>query len=163
MSNLHVVVGRDLVAIGERRVHGAVRLERANADVQRGRRIPDQHLRRIGRGDAVERRELREAGEQRGLLPDRFVEHTVDHRDARLALDARNVDLELIVTSDVRRRGAGSGAIGPHSAASAVRRKGQGDLSKLLEAGASEREAIDTRRWRHPTGSAPRRSDVREQ
>jgi hypothetical protein len=52
-QNLNVVIGRDLVAVGERGVHGGMALERLHADIQRRRRIPDQNSSRVGRRNAV--------------------------------------------------------------------------------------------------------------
>ena len=73
-QDLHVVVGADLVAIGKRCVRRAVRLVGADAEMHGGRRIPDEHVRGIGGGNAVVRGELRESGEHGGLLPDGLVE-----------------------------------------------------------------------------------------
>ena len=46
--------------------------------MQRRRRVPDEHFGAVLRRNAVDREELREAGQDRGLLPDWFVEQTVD-------------------------------------------------------------------------------------
>ncbi len=99
-QNLHVVVGCDLVAIGERRVDGAVRLEGPNAEMQCSWRIPDENLRGVGRGNAVVRRELRESGEQISLLPHRLVEHAVHGRFSR---EPGNTGVQLVVATDVGR------------------------------------------------------------
>jgi hypothetical protein len=78
-EELHLVVGADAVALGERRADVAVRLVGAHAEVDRGGRVPDEDLCGVGGGDAVLRRELREAGEEGGLLPDGLVELAVHH------------------------------------------------------------------------------------
>ena len=49
-----------------------------DAEVNRVRRVPDQHLGPLLRGPAVHRLVLPEAGEPGGLGPDRLVEHAVD-------------------------------------------------------------------------------------
>ena len=55
-----------------------VRVEGANADVQRGGGVPDQDLGGIGRGNAVDRRELGKPGQDGGRLPLGFVEPAID-------------------------------------------------------------------------------------
>ncbi len=99
-QDLHIVVGGNLVAIRERRVHRAVRLEGPNTEMQSGRRIPDEHLRGIGRGNAIVRRELRESREHVRLLPHRLVEHPIDGHFGREAGDA---NVQLILATDVGR------------------------------------------------------------
>jgi hypothetical protein len=76
--NLDVVVGTDVIAIGEGRAHRRVRLEGANAEVDRIRGIPDEHLGRIGRWPAIDRRVDGKASEERRALPHGFVEHAID-------------------------------------------------------------------------------------
>src|SRR5438874_3128652 len=79
--DLDIVVAADAVAIGERRVHrvaAAVWLEGANPEVDRRRRVPDEHLSRIGSRPLVDRRVERESGEPRDIAPLRLVEDSVD-------------------------------------------------------------------------------------
>jgi hypothetical protein len=57
-QDLDVVVRADLVAVRQRRVHLAVRLIGPDPEMHGGPRIPDQHLGRVRRGDAVHRGEL---------------------------------------------------------------------------------------------------------
>ena len=64
-KELHIIIRRDLVTIGERRPHSAGWGIRANADVKCRGRIKDQHLGAVLRRHAVGREELREAGQQR--------------------------------------------------------------------------------------------------
>ena len=82
-QDLDEVVRADLVAVGERGVHLAVRLVGPDAEVDGGRGIPDQDLGRVHRRHAVHGRELGEAGEQRRLRPGRLVQRPV-HRQLRL-------------------------------------------------------------------------------
>ena len=100
-ENLDGIVGVDAVAIGERRVDRAGRCVRLDAEVDRGRRVEDEDLRRILGGAAVDRRVLREAGEPRRLLPDGFVQHAVDGDTGGGRVDARRRDVNLVVTSAV--------------------------------------------------------------
>jgi len=93
-QDLNLVVGVDVVAVGERRAHDvAVRLERPNAEVHRVGSIEDEDLGRVRRGPAIDGTVLREAREQRGLAPDRLVQHAVEANGFRL--DARNPNLGL--------------------------------------------------------------------
>jgi hypothetical protein len=115
-QELHVVVAADAVAVGERRVDRAVPLVRAYAEVDRRRRVPDQDLRRILGRNAVDRRELREPGQEGGLPPHRLVEPTVD---LDVGLQARDPHLELTLPTAVdrvrwRRAGAGQGVREQH-------------------------------------------------
>src|SRR3954471_13581024 len=105
-QDLDVVVRRDLVAIGESGVRGAVLLEGTDAEVDGGRRVPDEDLGGVGGGDPVLGRELGEAGENRRLLPHRLLERAVDG-DVRL--DARDGDAGLVgaATIDEGRDGRG--------------------------------------------------------
>ena len=70
-----------------------------------------KHLRRIGGGNSVERRELGESRQQRRLAPRRFVERSVEGRRRRIALDAGHANFELVVAADVGqpRRGRDDG------------------------------------------------------
>ena len=88
-DDLDVVVAVDLVAIGERRMHGAVRFERADPEVDRRRAIPDQHLGRVVGGAAVNREVLGETGEHRRLLPDRGGQRAVDRNVGGQSRQAR--------------------------------------------------------------------------
>jgi hypothetical protein len=85
----HVVVGGDPVAVGEGGVDLPVRLARANAEVDRRRRVPDQHVGRVGGGNPVLRVELRKIAQPGCSGPGRLVEHAVD-LDARV--DPRSGD-----------------------------------------------------------------------
>src|SRR4030095_2929774 len=80
------------------RVHDAVCLERTDAEVDRCRRIPDQHLRRVGGRLAVDRLELREAREDRRLGPCWLAQLAI-HGDVRL--DARGRHVELLFSAAV--------------------------------------------------------------
>src|SRR6478672_2122589 len=124
------IVAEDLVAIAERSAHRAVRLERANAEVDRRCGIPDFHFRRVFGGNAVARRELREAGERRRLLPLRLVQRGV-HLQAGL-VEAWRTDGELTLPAvehlAARRRGG-------------TRRDGRGTRrSRREQRGENERE-----------------------
>ena len=90
-QDLHVVVGRDLVAVGERRVHRAVRLERPHAEVDGRRRVPHQHLRRVLGRTSVRRGVLREAGQDGRAVPHRLVQCAVDG-DQRLEMGDPHLD-----------------------------------------------------------------------
>src|SRR5204863_72289 len=84
----------DVVAIGEGRPHHvAVHLECADAEIDRVRRIEDEHLRRIRGRAAIHRPVLREAFEHRGLAPHIFIERAVQPYRGRL--DAGNVHVDL--------------------------------------------------------------------
>jgi len=91
--DLDIVVGADAVAVGQRVRDGAVRLEGANAEVDRGGRVPDEDVGGVGRGALVGRLVLREAGEERRPAPGGLVEPPIDGgirfdpgwRDGRLA------------------------------------------------------------------------------
>ena len=67
--DLDVVVRADAVAIGKGIRYRTVRLEGADAEVDRRRRIPDADFGRIGSRATVGRSVEREAGQERGLLP----------------------------------------------------------------------------------------------
>jgi hypothetical protein len=97
-EDLHVVVGRDLVAISECRVDRAMRLERADAEVDRRGRIPHEHVGGIGRWNPIVGRELREPREHVRLLPHRLVENAVHGHIAR---ETGNADVQLILTADI--------------------------------------------------------------
>ena len=92
------VVVIDVIAIGERRVHGSRRRVRADAEVDRGRRIPHEHFRLVSGGPAIVRRILREAGQSRRLLPHRLRESSVDLDGC---VESRNLDASLTFASDV--------------------------------------------------------------
>ena len=100
-EDLDVVVGRDLVAVGEGRARRTVPLECANAEMNRGRGIPDEHFRRVVRGGAVVGRELAESGEQRRLRPLCLVESPVHHH--RALIQPRRPHLHLIGAAVVDR------------------------------------------------------------
>src|SRR5690242_12289084 len=97
-QDLNVVVSRDLVAIGERRMHSAMRLKCANAKVHGGWRVPYQHLGRISCFDSIVGRGLREAREQRRLLPHRLRQRAIDRR---IRLDPRQLDVDLILATAI--------------------------------------------------------------
>jgi hypothetical protein len=90
-----VVVGIDLVAIGERGLDGAGLRERANAEVDRGCRVPDEHLGRVERRPTVHGRVLREAGKHRCSAPYCLIEASIDND---LRFDARRCNLELALS-----------------------------------------------------------------
>jgi hypothetical protein len=100
-ENLDVVVRLDLVAVRQSGVDGAGRSVRPDAEVNRGRRIPDQHLCSIVRRAAVDGGILGESGERYGLTPRRFLQRAV-HRDLRV--ETRDTDPKLIVDPAVHRR-----------------------------------------------------------
>ena len=97
-DELHVVVAVDQVAVRERRVHRAVRLERADPEVDRGRAVPDEHLRRIRCHPAVDREVLGESVEERGLLPDRRAQRPVD---VDLVVEPWDPDVEIALLAIV--------------------------------------------------------------
>src|SRR4051812_35552872 len=78
---LDVVVAAHPVAIGQRRVDAgvaAVWLERADAEIHRAARVPDEDFRRVGSGALIDRRVEGEAREERRVAPDRLVERAID-------------------------------------------------------------------------------------
>lgn len=83
-KQLHVVVSRNPVAIGEYGADAAWCRERPNAHMQFGRGIPYQHLGTVLRCHSIGREKLREPRQQRGVGPRRFIEPAVDH-NRRLA------------------------------------------------------------------------------
>ena len=89
--DLDVVIGGDAVAVGERGGDRSARLEGADAEVDRVRRIPHADFGRVGRRTLIDRLVEREAGEQRGARPDRLVEPPVD---VDVGLDARHGDAD---------------------------------------------------------------------
>jgi hypothetical protein len=95
-----------LVAFAKRRADGAGLGERADAEVDRLGRVPDEDLGGVGGGSAVDRRVEGESGESRCLAPGGLVEATVDDD---LGLDARWRDVDLPVTAVVDLRGLGRG------------------------------------------------------
>jgi len=101
-QDLHVVVGADPVAVGQGGVDRAVRLERPDAEMDRGGGIPDQDFGRIGGGNPVRRRELGESGEHRRVGPGVLGEPAV-HLD--VGLDPRRPDLQIPRPSVVDDRG----------------------------------------------------------
>ena len=78
-EQLDVVVLRDLVAISQRIAHRAGWRICANSDVQRGGGVEHEHFGTVARRDAIGRIELRKSGQQRGLPPDRLIEHAVHY------------------------------------------------------------------------------------
>ena len=75
----HPVVVADVVALGHGGAHRARhRVVREDADVERVRGEPDEHLGPLARRPAVCRLVLREPAEARGLQPRRLVEAAVD-------------------------------------------------------------------------------------
>ena len=100
-EELHVVVGVDAIAVGEGRLHAVGAGLRAHAEMQRRRRVPDEHVGLAAGRTAVDRRVSREAGQARGLLPHGLVEHAVDHD---LGVDAGRLHLELPVDAGKNRR-----------------------------------------------------------
>ena len=92
-ENLDLVVGVDIVAIGERGAHHrAVGLVGPDAEVDRIGCVPHERDRRVRRGAAVDGAVLGEAGEPRGLPPDGLAQDAVDD-DRRL--ETRRADAEL--------------------------------------------------------------------
>ena len=109
--DLDVVVGADVIAVGERRADRRVRLEGANAEVDRVGRIPDEDFGGVGRRLMVDGLIDREAGEQRRAAPDGFVEDAVD---LRVGGDSRDGHRQIAGASvvDLLRRGRrGSGEL----------------------------------------------------
>src|SRR5439155_446223 len=100
-EDLDVVVAEDLIAVGQARRGAAVALERPDAEIDRGGRVPDQDLRGVRRGHAVVGGVLREAGEERGPGPDGLVEPAV-HGDG--GVDARRLHLRPAVVARGGRR-----------------------------------------------------------
>ncbi|MBK8003768.1 MAG: hypothetical protein IPK12_07410 [Gemmatimonadetes bacterium] len=105
-EELDVVVGEDAVAVRQRGVNLAVRLARADPQVDGGGRVPDQDLGGVDRRHPVDGLEVREAGQHRRLLPHRLVEAAVDH-DRRL--HARGRDGQLARAPVVDGPGIGRG------------------------------------------------------
>ena len=99
--DLDVVVGADAVAVGERRGNGSAWRERAQAEVDRVRGVPDPHFGGVGRRTFVDGGVEREAGEQRRLAPDRLVESAVDRDDG---FDFRDGDVGVAGAPVVNRR-----------------------------------------------------------
>ena len=108
-NDVDVVVAADVVPVGECDVYRAVRLERADAEIQGGRRVPDEHLRGIHGWLAIDRRVLRESGEHGGLLPDRCAQRAVDRY--RL-VDPWHLDQPLTGAAVVNPAGALSARVG---------------------------------------------------
>src|SRR5207253_7869756 len=81
-----------------------MRLESTYAEVDRCRRVPDQHLRRIGGRNPVVGGELGESGQYGRLLPHRFRQRAVD---GDVGLDAGDADVELVVAAAVDDGGSG--------------------------------------------------------
>ena len=61
-----MIVGLDAIAIGERGANGSGRRRRANAEMNRRRRIPHEHIGGMIRGLAVDGRVARKPREHRG-------------------------------------------------------------------------------------------------
>ena len=92
-QDLDVVVGVDVVAVGEGGAHHVpVGFVGADAEVDRVGGVPHERDRGIRRGTAVHGAILREAGEPGGGAPDGLVEHPVDDR---CRLEPRRADVEL--------------------------------------------------------------------
>ncbi len=92
-QDLNVVVGSDVVAVGEGRPHHvAVLLEGTDAEVDRIGCVEDEDLRRILSRPAVHGAILTEAREQCRLSPHILVEHAVD---VDRGLDPRHAHVEL--------------------------------------------------------------------
>ena len=104
-EDLHEIVGEDLVAIGQRGMHVPVRLECPDAEVDRVRRVPDEHLGRVGGRDAVHRRILREAAEHRRPRPLGLVQHAIDRRSR---IESRRMDVEIAGAAVVDQRRIGA-------------------------------------------------------
>ncbi len=62
-EQLHYVVGKDPVPVGERGVHFPREARGANAEIDRGGRVPDSYFGRVDRRLAIDRLEVRETGE----------------------------------------------------------------------------------------------------
>ena len=102
--DLDVVVSADSIAIGERSGDRAVLFEGANAEVDRGRRVPDSYLGRVRCRSLIYGLVEREAREQRRALPNRFVERAVDDD---VGFNSRRCDGDLAGTPVMYRRGRG--------------------------------------------------------
>src|SRR5437879_9013504 len=76
-------------------------LVRANPEVDRVRTVKREHLRAILRRPAIDGAVLREAGEQRRLLPGRFIEDAIDVHRRRL--DTRHAHLDPMEAAVVHR------------------------------------------------------------
>ena len=101
-EDLDLVVGVDVVAVGERRAHDVpMGLVRANPEVDRVRTVKREHLRAVLRRPAIDGAVLREAGEQRRLLPGRFIEDAIDVHRRRV--DARHAHLDPMEAAVVHR------------------------------------------------------------
>jgi hypothetical protein len=102
--DLDIVVGADAIAVGERRRDDAVRLIGANAEIDRGGRVPDADVGRVGRGTLIEWLVERKPREQRGTLPGGLVEPAIDDD---VGFEARRSDGDLTGKSvmDERRGG----------------------------------------------------------
>ena len=84
-EELDVVVGRDLVAVGQVVSHRARRRIGPDTHMQRGGRVEHEHLGAVTRRHAVGWEVLREPREQRSLAPDRLVQHAIDLDRRRVA------------------------------------------------------------------------------
>jgi hypothetical protein len=113
-QDLDVIVGADPVAIRERGVHAAVGLVGPDPEMDGGGRVPDQDLGRIGRGHAVHRRELGEAGEHRGVAPGILGEPSV-HLD--LGLESRRPGVQVPRPAVIDVRGIDQGRQGERQVA----------------------------------------------
>jgi hypothetical protein len=102
-EDLHVVVGADPVAVGEGGARRAMGLEGADAEVDRGGRVPDEDLGGVLARHAVLRRELREAGEQRGVRPLRLIEPPIEGETG--LVEAWRLDADLAGATAVDRLG----------------------------------------------------------
>ena len=101
-EELDLIVGVDLVAVGQRRAHDVpMGLVRANPEVDRVRTVKREHLRAVLRRPAIDGAVLREAGEQRRLLPGRFIEDAIDVHRRRL--DTRHAHLDPMEAAVVHR------------------------------------------------------------
>src|SRR3954469_11342262 len=76
-----MVVARDAIAIRQRRGDGAVPLEGADAEVDRVVRVHHEDVGRILGGQAIYRRELREAGKDGGAVPGDVIESPIYRRE----------------------------------------------------------------------------------
>ena len=107
-QNLHIVVAKDLIAVGERRGGTAMQLVGANPEVDGVARVPDQDLRRVDGRNTVVRRVLREAGQERGVRPCRIPEIAVDDD---VGLHTGDPHLELARAARVDSWGVREGAV----------------------------------------------------
>ena len=94
--DLHVVVGANPVAVGQGGAHGSVRFVGTNTEEDRVRRIPHEHIGRIGRRPSVNGHVEREASQHRGALPHQLIQFAI-HRN--VSLDARNGDNGLMLAA----------------------------------------------------------------